>query len=197
MTAKWNFDRKVHFAAMQSFYNGGFRDMKAYAILKKIDQWSAKILGWIMASMLLVQLVILFAGVIARYFFNSPFIWSDELASLLLVAITFLGGYSALVAGKLANVTMIVDRFSPNVQRVLITIRNLMIIALCIVISKNVIDMMGKPVIQKQVSSVLRMPMKYVYTVIPVSFIMMAFHSFVNTAGLWLRKFGEKEGAEE
>ena len=171
--------------------------MKAYTIIKKIDQWSAKILGWIMAAMLLVQLVILFAGVIARYFFNSPFIWSDELASLLLVAITFLGGYSALVVGKLANVTMVVDRFSPGVQRVLITIRNLMIIAVCVVISKNVIDMMGKPVIQKQVSSVLRMPMKYVYVVMPVSFLMMAFHSLVNTIGIWMRKEDGKEVAEK
>lgn len=171
--------------------------MKAYTIIKKIDRWSAKILGWIMAAMLLVQLVILFAGVIARYFFNSPFIWSDELASLLLVAITFLGGYSALVVGKLANVTMVVDRFSPGVQRVLITIRNLMIIAVCVVISKNVIDMMGKPVIQKQVSSVLRMPMKYVYIVMPVSFIMMAFHSLVNTIGIWMRKEDGKEVAEK
>ena len=171
--------------------------MKAYTIIKKIDQWSAKILGWIMAAMLLVQLVILFAGVISRYFFNSPFIWSDELASLLLVAITFLGGYSALVVGKLANVTMVVDRFSPGVQRVLITIRNLMIIAVCVVISKNVIDMMGKPVIQKQVSSILRMPMKYVYVVMPVSFLMMAFHSLVNTIGIWMRKEDGKEVAEK
>lgn len=161
--------------------------MKVFSILHKVDEWCAKILGWIMAIMLLVQLIVLFADVIARYFLNSPFIWSDELASLLLVAITFLGGYSALVQGKLANVTMVVDKFSPRVQRVLITVRNLLIIVVCIIIAKSVIEMMGKPVVQKQVSSTLRLPMKYVYIVMPVSFIMMALHSFVSMIGVWLK----------
>lgn len=160
--------------------------MKLYSLIKKIDAWCAKILSWIMAVMLLAQLVILFAGVVARYVFNSPFVWSDELASLLLVAITFLGGYAALVSGKLANVTMVLDRLPEWLQKILITLRNVLIIILCIVIAKNVIDMMGKPVIQKQVSSTLRIPMKYVYLVMPVSFIMMAVHSFVSLVGTWM-----------
>lgn len=162
--------------------------MKAYSLLKKVNEWCARILGWIMAAMLLVQLVVLFAGVVARYFFNSPFTWSDELASLLLVAITFLGGYSALVTGKLANVTMVLDKLPPTLRKVLITIRNILIIAICIIIAKSVIEMMGKPVVQKQVSSTMRIPMKYVYCVMPISFIMMAVHSFVAMIGTWLDK---------
>lgn len=162
--------------------------MKAYSLLKKVNEWCARILGWVMAAMLLVQLVVLFAGVVARYFFNSPFTWSDELASLLLVAITFLGGYSALVTGKLANVTMVLDKLPPTLRKVLITIRNILIIAICIIIAKSVIEMMGKPVVQKQVSSTMRIPMKYVYCVMPISFIMMAVHSFVAMIGTWLDK---------
>ena len=137
----------------------------------------------------------LFAGVVARYFFNSPFTWSDELASLLLVAITFLGGYSALVTGKLANVTMVLDKLPPTLRKVLITVRNILIIAICIIIAKSIIEMMGKPVVQKQVSSTMRIPMKYVYCVMPVSFIMMAVHSFVAMIGTWLDK-GEEAASK-
>lgn len=169
--------------------------MKAYSLLKKVNEWCARILGWVMAAMLLVQLVVLFAGVVARYFFNSPFTWSDELASLLLVAITFLGGYSALVTGKLANVTMVLDKLPPTLRKVLITVRNILIIAICIIIAKSVIEMMGKPVVQKQVSSTMRIPMKYVYCVMPVSFIMMAVHSFVAMIGTWLDK-GEEAASK-
>ncbi len=169
--------------------------MKAYSLLKKVNEWCARILGWIMAAMLLVQLVVLFAGVVARYFFNSPFTWSDELASLLLVAITFLGGYSALVTGKLANVTMVLDKLPPTLRKVLITVRNILIIAICIIIAKSIIEMMGKPVVQKQVSSTMRIPMKYVYCVMPVSFIMMAVHSFVAMIGTWLDK-GEEAASK-
>ena len=159
--------------------------MKSFSLIKKVDRWCAKVLGWIMAGMLLIQLVVLFSGVIVRYFFNSPFTWSDELASLLLVAITYLGGYSALVTGKLANVTMLVDKFPPFLQKILISVRNIMIIAVCGIIAYHVLEMMGKPVVQGQVSSTLRLPMKYIYIVIPVSFIMMAFHSFVNLIEVW------------
>ncbi len=169
--------------------------MKAYSLLKKVNEWCARILGWIMAAMLLVQLVVLFAGVVARYFFNSPFTWSDEIASLLLVAITFLGGYSAFVTGKLANVTMVLDKLPPTLRKVLITVRNILIIAICIIIAKSVIEMMGKPVVQKQVSSTMRIPMKYVYCVMPVSFIMMAVHSFVTMIGTWLDK-GEEAASK-
>ena len=169
--------------------------MKAYLVIKKLDEWFARIISWVMAAMLFVQLIILFAGVIARYFFNSPFVWSDELASLLLVAITFLGGYSALVTGKLANVSMVVDKFPPTARTILITIRNIAIIAICVIISYYVIDMMGKPVIQKQVSATLRLPMKYVYSAMPVAFILMAFHSFTSTIAIWLEGLVKKEVA--
>ena len=150
--------------------------MKIFSVLKTVDGWCSKILGWIMAILLLIQLVILFAGVIVRYFFNSPFVWSDELASLLLVSITFLGGYAAFVSGKLANVTMVVDLFPPMIKKVINTFRYILIIAVCVVIAMSVAEMMSRPVIQMQVSSVLRLPIKYVYIVMPVSFFMIAFH---------------------
>ena len=171
--------------------------MKAFSVFKKIDGWCSKVLGWVMAVILLVQLVILFAGVIVRYFFNSPFIWSDELASLLLVCITFLGGYAAFVSGKLANVTMIVDLLPPMVRKIVNTFRYILIIAVCVVIAMSIIQMMSMPVIQMQVSSVLRLPIKYVYIVMPVSFIMIAFHSIIAMIEICITAPEEKEALDQ
>lgn len=167
--------------------------MKGLAVLNKLDAWCAKLLGWVMALMLLAQLAVLFAGVIARYFFNAPFTWSDELASLLLVAITFLGGYAALARGRLAYVSMVVDKFPPLARRVLITIRNLMIIAVCALMTCSIIQMMGKPVVQKQVSATLRMPMKYVYGTMPLAFILMGYHTLIQTFNVWAGASAAKE----
>ena len=171
--------------------------MKMLSLIKKVDEWCAKVLGWIMALMLLVQLVILFAGVIMRYFLNSPFVWSDELASLLLVCITFLGGYSALVTGKLANVTMVIDKLPNNAKKVVITFRYILIIAVCAIISMSIVEMMSMPVIQGQVSSVLRLPIKYVYVAMPISFIMMAFHSLVSMIELRIVNPDRREAVEQ
>ena len=49
-------------------------------------------------ALLMVLTVVVVASVVARYFFNSSFVWYDEVASVLLAWITFYGGaYAALL----------------------------------------------------------------------------------------------------
>src|ERR1700757_1447135 len=53
------------------------------------------ILGWIVevpaAILVVAEIVILFAGVVARYGFHRPLVWSDELASILFLWLAMLG----------------------------------------------------------------------------------------------------------
>jgi tripartite ATP-independent transporter DctM subunit len=56
-------------------------------------------LGWfveiIAAALVAIEIVILFGGVIARYVFNHPLVWSDELASILFLWLAMLGAVIA------------------------------------------------------------------------------------------------------
>jgi TRAP-type C4-dicarboxylate transport system permease small subunit len=48
------------------------------------------------AILVAVEIVVLFAGVMARYVFHTPLIWSDELASILFLWLAMLGSVVAL-----------------------------------------------------------------------------------------------------
>ncbi len=46
---------------------------------------------WIAAALLLAEIVVLLGGVLARYVFEAPLVWSDELAGILFLWLSMLG----------------------------------------------------------------------------------------------------------
>jgi tripartite ATP-independent transporter DctM subunit len=65
------------------------------------------------AVLLAADLLVVVASVIGRFFFNAPMVWSDDVARMLLLAVTFLGAAAALAHGDNAGVTFFVDRLAP------------------------------------------------------------------------------------
>ena len=68
------------------------------------------------ALLVAVEVVILFAGVVSRYVFHQPILWSDELASILFIWLAMLGAVVALRRGEHMRMTAIVGRVSPPVR---------------------------------------------------------------------------------
>ncbi|WP_102225280.1 TRAP transporter large permease [Acidimangrovimonas sediminis] len=68
------------------------------------------------AILVLVEVVVLFAGVIARYLLDSPLVWSDELASLCFLWLGLLGTCIALRSGAHMRMTAVVGLLSPRGQ---------------------------------------------------------------------------------
>ncbi len=62
------------------------------------------------AALLAADLLVVVASVLGRFFFAAPMVWSDDVARLLLLAVTFLGAAAALAHGDNAGVTFFVDR---------------------------------------------------------------------------------------
>ena len=78
---------------------------------------SVRLLAEIPAAILVVaEIVILFAGVLARYVFQAPLVWSDELASILFLWLAMLGSVIALQRGEHMRLTAVVARLSPTGQ---------------------------------------------------------------------------------
>ena len=65
------------------------------------------------AALVVLETVILFAGVISRYVFNSPLTWSDELASILFLWLAMLGAVIALRRGEHMRLTTFLNLLSP------------------------------------------------------------------------------------
>ena len=70
-------------------------------------------IGWISESarrplLVLLEILILLSGVVARYVFNAPLTWSDELASILFLWLAMLGAVIALRRGEHMRLTTLV-----------------------------------------------------------------------------------------
>ncbi|MGO1767940.1 MAG: TRAP transporter small permease, partial [Advenella sp.] len=70
-------------------------------------------------ALIILEVVILFSGVAARYILHVPLVWTDELASILFLWLSMLGAVIALRRGQHMRMTAFIDRVSPR-QRLLL-----------------------------------------------------------------------------
>jgi tripartite ATP-independent transporter DctM subunit len=68
------------------------------------------------ALLVVAEIVILFAGVVARYGLHSPLIWSDELASILFLWLAMLGAAVAFRRSEHMRMTAIVASAKPGLR---------------------------------------------------------------------------------
>jgi tripartite ATP-independent transporter DctM subunit len=82
--------------------------------LQKTEQWLGSIVAAVAASLVIAEIVVLFSGVSARYLFQRPIIWSDELASLLFLWLAMLGAVVAFQRGEHMRMTAFVGMVNPS-----------------------------------------------------------------------------------
>src|SRR5438045_472783 len=68
------------------------------------------------AALVVAEIVILFAGVVARYGLRQPLIWSDELASILFLWLAMLGAAVAFRRSEHMRMTAIVGTVGPGLR---------------------------------------------------------------------------------
>src|SRR5437763_3741049 len=68
------------------------------------------------ALLVIAEIIILFAGVVARYGLHSPLIWSDELASILFLWLAMLGAAVAFRRSEHMRMTAVVASASPAIR---------------------------------------------------------------------------------
>ncbi|RYC30169.1 TRAP transporter large permease subunit [Lichenibacterium minor] len=66
------------------------------------------------ALILLVEITVLFTGIVARYVFQSPLVWTDEVAEILFLWLAMLGSVIAFQRGEHMRMTAIASRLPPG-----------------------------------------------------------------------------------
>jgi tripartite ATP-independent transporter DctM subunit len=92
------------------------------ALARRVDGAIGATVETVAGSLVLVEIVVLLAGVIARYVFHKPLVWSDELASLLFLWLSMLGAVVALRRGEHMRMTGVVNRVGPQARAMLETL---------------------------------------------------------------------------
>src|ERR1700759_5548824 len=80
------------------------------------ESWLGTIVEIPAALLVVAEIVILFAGVVARYVLHTPLIWSDELASILFLWLAMLGAGRAFRRSEHMRMTALVASAGPRMQ---------------------------------------------------------------------------------
>src|SRR5882762_4596985 len=88
------------------------------------------------ALLVVAEIVILFAGVVARYGLRSPLIWSDELASILFLWLAMLGAAVAFRRSEHMRMTAIVAGAGPAMRAYLDMVATCAALAFLLLIAK-------------------------------------------------------------
>src|ERR1700691_247788 len=87
--------------------------------LRKLDRAIGMTIGVPTAALVLLEIAVLLGGVVSRYVFHHPIIWTDELASTLFLWLAMLGSASALHRAEHMRMTAVVGMLSPPARRAL------------------------------------------------------------------------------
>jgi TRAP-type C4-dicarboxylate transport system permease small subunit len=95
----------------------------------RLDRLIGRVVETFAAALVVVEVVILFVGVVWRYVLDLPLVWSGELAGILFLWLVSLGAVIALRRGEHMRMTFFVARLPPSVRRYVARIAT-MIVAL-------------------------------------------------------------------
>lgn len=100
----------------------GTADTTTQVWVKALDRRLGAAVEALAALLIVAEIGILFAGVVARYALHAPLVWGDELASILFLWLASLGAVVAFRRGEHMRMTALVARASPRTRAFLDTV---------------------------------------------------------------------------
>lgn len=160
-------------------------------IVQKLSDFINQIEKLLAILLLIVMTGSLVAGVVFRYFLQSPLTWSDEVATLTLVWITFLGGSICIKNQQLATVDILIDKLKGRTRRVLLSLGSFIVVLFCLYFLWLSVRWITSPTISFERSDALQLPMIIPYSSVPIGICFMTIH-FIHTFLLALRSTDEE-----
>ncbi|MCQ2561168.1 MAG: TRAP transporter small permease [Clostridia bacterium] len=155
-------------------------------------------LDWYFAVVLLVALLVITAvGVLRRYIMRTPFIWLEEVQGLLFMWITFIGGSAAFRKGSHVSVEILVDSLPKKVGAVIERFDVLLQLIILGYVASQAFAYYMQLVNTNKVTSLLRIPFKYAYIVIPVGAVLMIISMLWGSYMRFVKGVNLKGGDEE
>ena len=153
---------------------------------KPKSRWNLEI---ILAELILVSFVVLASmQVIARYVFNAPFIWIEELSAALLIWMTFLGAAGVVKSEGHIKVEFFEELLGAKITSALELVWNLLIIAFLVLLVIGGIQAFKELSFER--TPALRLPISWVITIVPITAGLMALYYTASVVRRVGRFFG-------
>jgi tripartite ATP-independent transporter DctM subunit len=91
-------------------------DVAGRSMAAALDALLGSVVEIVAAALVAAEIVTLFGGVVARYVFNHPLVWSDELASILFLWLAMFGAVIAFRRDEHMRMTAVVGMLTPPVR---------------------------------------------------------------------------------
>ena len=85
-------------------------------IMGHIDRILGNTVALVAAALVVSEIIVLLSGVVSRYVFHKPIVWSDELASLLFIWLAMLGSAVAYHKAEHMRMTVVVSKADPPMK---------------------------------------------------------------------------------
>ncbi len=84
--------------------------VRARGPMARFERGLGQVVDLIAAVLVAAEIIVLFAGIVARYVVHKPLVWSDELASILFLWLAMFGAVAALRRGEHMRMTALVAK---------------------------------------------------------------------------------------
>jgi TRAP-type C4-dicarboxylate transport system permease small subunit len=99
------------------------------AWLLRVDRALGKLEEWIGIALVVAMAAIVNLQVAARYLFNKPFIWPEEVSRLILIWIAFVGAAALIRRGGDIAVDTFIDLLPPPGRSAILLVRDVVMVA--------------------------------------------------------------------
>lgn len=132
--------------------------------------------SYLAAYLFIFLTIMLFVQVVSRYLFNSAVTWTEELANIIFVALTYLGVSSAVKHRKHLSIDFVVEKVSFNKKRMMLIISDIVFILFCIYMLWPMMTIInGYNGLGGASSPLLKIPKVISYGIVPICFVLTVF----------------------
>lgn len=145
--------------------------------LNKVLYFSYKAMRFIGTVILVVIFLTITAGIVSRYVFNSPFSWTEEVATFMMVYLCYISAFLTTVRKKHIVADFFIAKASAKFQKVVGIISKILMIIFFVVLAVSVIKLLPTLVWR---SGVLDLPRQLYYLPVWTMSILMAYAVVVD-----------------
>lgn len=142
---------------------------------------------------LALMLGLMLTNAIARYLFDFPIVWSDELNNFFFVWLGFMACAYIMGNDSHMSVTGLVSLLPRRSKYVVKTLMNIIMVVVLVTYIPGFFTLMKRVTF----SGLLRIPLKYVYAILPISFVLMSFHVINNIINDTCNEIAASRGEKE
>ena len=144
------------------------------ALVARIDAALGRAEAWMLGALVAAMTCITFLQVVCRYAFNSPLVWSEELARYLFVWIALIGAGAAVRTGGHYGLDLLYGNLPAAVRPWMGGLVSLIVAAFAAVLLVEGIEETAQASVQTASSLPIRM--HWAYAAIPVGAALMLWH---------------------